>query len=330
MEPIICTKGLTKTFIVKEKEEGFRGSIKQLFKEQKREVKAIDNLSICIEKGDTVGILGMNGAGKSTLIKLLTGIIAPTEGTVIVNGEDPYKKSYDFCKMVSLVSANKSQLHIDLCAKDNFLFLKEIYNISDTEYNQNVQELSKLLNLEKLLSRPIRKLSFGERIKVELVGALLHSPQIVFLDEPTIGMDIKAQLEVRDFLVKYAKERNRTILLTSHNLEDITSVCKKIAIINEGKLHYYGDINTFCEDVDGIMDIEIYYNYAGEDIVKLVEVFDAAFVEQNDNRMILRVEKRQVAQVLKDIVDLLGDNLNNIIIQGESLESMLRRKLLCN
>lgn len=326
---IICCENLSKKYMVASKQSGLFGSLKQFIKPQREEVIAINNIDISIDKGTAVGILGMNGAGKSTFVKLMTGIIAPTSGKVFVDNQNPFKKDYNFCKKISLVSSNKSQLHIDLSAEDNFLFLKEIYEIDDKTYSNNLGNLTEQLNIKGLIKRPIRKLSFGERIKVELAASLLHSPKIIFLDEPTIGMDVKAQYEVRKFLNNYVLNENCTIVLTSHNMEDITKVCSKIIVIDRGQKLFYGSIFDFCKDYRDNKCIEVFFECITDKIISEMQRLGETEAIYLENKIILTVKMQSVNETLKVLLNIFGNSITNIIMQEESLESLLKRKLIC-
>ncbi|MCO6430323.1 MAG: ATP-binding cassette domain-containing protein [Deltaproteobacteria bacterium] len=237
---MIKVRDLHKTFKVHEKQAGIKGSLKSLFARKWREVNALDGVSLTIEPGELVGLVGSNGAGKTTLTKILSGVIYPTSGEVSVLGYVPWERKIAFRQQMSLVMGQKNQLWWDLPAADCFLLLKEVYEIPDQAYNQRLAEISELLEVKDLLSIQVRRLSLGERMKMELIAALLHHPKVVFLDEPTIGLDITAQRSVRRFLREYQTRYKPMMILTSHYMQDIAELCKRVVVIRKGKIVYDG------------------------------------------------------------------------------------------
>lgn len=239
---VIEVKDLSKHFTVPEKAEGFGASVRSLFRRKYKTVKAVDKISLAIREGEMVGFLGPNGAGKTTTLKMLTGILYPTAGEVTVLGYIPTERRVAFQKQISLVLGQKNQLWWDLPPTDGFLMNKEIYGIPTAEYKQTLDELVELLDISDVLSTPVRKMSLGQRMKCELIASLLHKPKLLFLDEPTIGLDVATQKRVRDFLRRINREFNTTIILTSHNMEDVQAVCERILMIDHGHKVYDGSI----------------------------------------------------------------------------------------
>ena len=239
---VISVNHLQKYFTVPEKTAGFSASLRSLVHRKYKTVKAVDDVTFSIREGEIVGFLGPNGAGKTTTLKMLTGILYPTNGTVDVLGHIPQKHEKVFQKQISLVMGQKNQLWWDLPATDAFLLNKEIYGISDATYNKAFAELTELLGVAPVLATPVRKLSLGQRMKCELIAALLHEPKILFLDEPTIGLDVATQKRVREFLIKINRERGTTIMLTSHYMEDVEAVSSRVIMINHGHKLYDGTI----------------------------------------------------------------------------------------
>lgn len=233
-----------KTF---EKKIGFKECLKDLFNRQVIEKQALIDININIKPGEIVGFLGKNGAGKTTLIKLMCGLIHPKSGEIKINDFNPYKKEKKFLKNLGLVLGQKSQLVWDLPSIDTLCVIKEIYNISDNEYNEYLDYLTELLNVKHLLNIPVRKLSLGERMKFEIICAVIHKPKILFLDEPTIGLDIESQAIIHNFLKKINKELNTTIILTSHYIKDIETLSHRVIIIGNGKVKYNCSINELLE-----------------------------------------------------------------------------------
>ena len=241
--PVIEVKNLSKNFSVPLKAEGFGASIKSLFNRQYKTVKAVDKISFEINEGEMIGFLGPNGAGKTTTLKMLTGILYPSLGEVSVLGYVPTERKVAFQKQISLVLGQKNQLWWDLPPTDGFLMNKEIYDIPIDEYRKTLNELVELLDISEVLSTPVRKMSLGQRMKCELIASLLHRPKLLFLDEPTIGLDVGTQKRVREFLRKINREFNTTIILTSHNMEDVEAVCERIIMVDHGNKVYDGAIS---------------------------------------------------------------------------------------
>jgi ABC-2 type transport system ATP-binding protein len=239
---IIKVENLSKTFTTTQKEPGFRASLISLFKQKKITKYALKNVSFEIKEGEIVGLIGANGAGKTTLSKILSGIIHRSSGTVSVLGTDPWERKISFRKKMSLIMGQKASLWWDLPAYDCYLLLKEIYQIPEDQFHTRVAFLAKTLGISDQLKVQIRKLSLGERMKVELIAALLHNPQVIYLDEPTIGLDLTAQRAVRKFLLEYKKEFNPCMILTSHYMEDIEELCERIIILKEGEIVYDGPL----------------------------------------------------------------------------------------
>ncbi|WP_299493407.1 ATP-binding cassette domain-containing protein [Acaryochloris sp. IP29b_bin.137] len=239
---IICDH-LDKDYPVAVKEPGFKGTLSHFFQRQHRLVKAVQSVSFQIEPGEVVGFLGPNGAGKTTTLKMLTGLIHPSDGQVRVAGHIPFRRSAKFLEKITLVMGQKHQLLWDLPALDSLKINAAVYKISHKEFKYRVQELSDMLALEGKLTQPVRKLSLGERMKAELLAALLHRPQVLFLDEPTLGLDVNAQVSVREFLREYNQRYDATILLTSHYMADITALCDRVLLIHQGQLIYDGALN---------------------------------------------------------------------------------------
>lgn len=239
---MIHVKNLSKTFTVNEKEPGLKGSFKSLFKRKIITKYALNNINFDIHEGEIVGLIGANGAGKTTLSKILSGIIHPSSGEISVLGTDPWKREISFRKKMSLIMGQKASLWWDLPALDCYLLLKEIYQINDEDYHTRLNFLAETLGIKDQLKVQIRRLSLGERMKVELIAALLHNPQVVFLDEPTIGLDLTAQKAVRKFLLDYRRQFNPCMILTSHYMEDIEELCERIIILKEGSIVYDGPL----------------------------------------------------------------------------------------
>jgi len=239
---VIEVDGLRKVFRVHKKAPGLKGSLKALFRREKIEKLAVKGVSFRVDEGEIVGLIGANGAGKTTLVKMLAGIIHPTSGTAKVLGYTPWERDNRFRRQISLIMGQKAQLWWDLPAADCFLLLREIYRVPEEEYKETLDYLSGVLDVRKELNVQIRRLSLGERMKMELIAALLHRPRVVFLDEPTIGLDLTAQRAIRDFILEYRRVHRPAMILTSHYMEDIQRLCERIVIIREGEFVYDGSL----------------------------------------------------------------------------------------
>lgn len=244
---IIQTSNLTKTYKLFEKEAGLKGSLKSLFNRKFTYKTALSSFNLTVAEGEFLGLIGPNGAGKTTLVKMLTGIIAPTSGDISVLGHYPNKLENAFKKQYAVVMGQKSQLFFELSAGDTFLLFKELYGIPADEYQENLDYFVELFDVEKLLNVQVRTLSLGERMKMELIVALLHNPKVLFLDEPTIGLDAVAQKQIRRFLKDVNETKGTTILLTSHYMEDIKSLCRRCVVVNSGEKIYDGSTDALFE-----------------------------------------------------------------------------------
>ena len=237
---IIEIKNLTKSFKIYKKEPGLKGALQSLFSRKYENKVAVNDVSFSIEEGELIGFIGPNGAGKTTTLKMLSGLLYPSAGTVSVLGSKPFDRKKDFLKQISLVMGQKNQLWWDLPPMDTFLLNKEIYEISDIDFKSRVEELSELLDVKEIMHVQVRKLSLGQRMKCELMAALLHRPKILFLDEPTIGLDVVVQQRVRHFIKDYNQKYKATILLTSHYMQDVKALCSRVIVINHGAIIYDG------------------------------------------------------------------------------------------
>ncbi|MCD9024581.1 ABC transporter ATP-binding protein [Cohnella silvisoli] len=233
---------LRKEFKVQKNREGLKGALKDLFKREHTEVAAVKDISFQIPQGEICGYIGENGAGKSTTIKMLTGILVPTSGKLVVNGYIPYKDREKFVQGIGVVFGQRSQLWWDIGVIESFRLLRKVYRVSDEDFRRRLDELVETLQLQELLNRPVRKLSLGQRMRCELVAALLHNPSILFLDEPTIGLDIVVKMEIREFLKRLNREQGTTILLTTHDLQDIEALCSRVIMLDDGSIIYDGGL----------------------------------------------------------------------------------------
>src|SRR5436305_1546286 len=253
---VIEVSDLQKIFRVPEREGGMRASMRSLFKRQWREVRAVDGISFEIESGEVVGFLGPNGAGKTTTLKMLSGLLYPTGGAVRVLGHTPSRRERDYLRRMTLVMGNRNQLQWDLPALDSYELNRAIYRLPRETFVETRDELIELLDVGDLVRKPVRNLSLGERMKVEVVGSLLHLPQVLFLDEPTIGLDITMQKRIRSFIAEYNVHYGATVLLTSHYMADVEALCKRVIVIHHGKILFDGQLAELTQRFGGMKTIE--------------------------------------------------------------------------
>lgn len=247
MNDVIVVSNLKKYYQVYQKEPGLSGSLKSLFFRKYSWVKAVNNISFKINKGELIGFIGPNGAGKTTTLKCLSGLLYPTSGVTSVLGHTPYSKSTAFLKQIALVMGQKNQLWWDLPPMETFLLYKEIYQIEPTQFKNTLDELVSMLEVSDVVNVQVRKLSLGQRMKCELIAALIHSPKVLFLDEPTIGLDVVMQKKIRDFLKSYNEKFKATIILTSHYMDDVRELCERIIMIDRGTIIYDGKLDSLVK-----------------------------------------------------------------------------------
>lgn len=242
MENIIELKNITKEFRVLNRHEGLKGSFKDLFSRDYKTVRVVDNITLTVQQGEIVGYLGPNGAGKSTTIKMMTGVLAPTSGDLIVNGRNPYKERTRNSQEIGVVFGQRSQLWWSLPLIESFKLLKDIYQISDKDYEDMMKLYASLVDIEEILHKPVRQMSLGQRTLSDILAAFLHNPKVVFLDEPTIGLDVSMKSKIRELILALNKEKNTTVILTTHDMGDVDALCERIVIIDKGKMLYDNDI----------------------------------------------------------------------------------------
>ena len=294
---IIQVNALSKEYKVTRRDSGIKNALKSFVKRDYRIVKAVDNVSFSIKEGEIVGYIGPNGAGKSTTIKMLSGILKPDRGTINIMGMDPTIDRIKYVKEIGVVFGQKSQLWWDIPAEDSFDLLKDIYKIPDDEYEKNKKELIEILHLEEIVKSPVRQLSLGERMKCELVASLLHNPKILFLDEPTIGLDAVSKVIVRDFIKKINKKKKVTIILTTHDMADIESLTDRLIMIGHGKKLYDGSVRDIKKKYSNEKIVEIIY----EGKIKNRPIStDVDIVEDTDGLMRIKIDTRKTR--VSDIV----------------------------
>jgi ABC-2 type transport system ATP-binding protein len=298
----ITVDRLTKVYPVAVKEAGFKGTLTHFFKRTYRQVKAVQDVSFQIEPGEVVGFLGANGAGKTTTLKMLTGLIHPSSGKVNVAGHVPFERRSSFLTKITLVMGQKQQLIWDLPAADSFRINAAVYGISDRTLQTRIGELSEMLSLEGKLTQPVRKLSLGERMKCELLAALLHEPQVLFLDEPTLGLDVNAQVAVREFLKEYNDRFKATVLLTSHYMADITALCERVLMIHHGQLIYDGSLDGLVDRFSPCREVKVEFNrtYTESELAKYGHVQE---IDKQSVRFLVQQEEltQAIARILAEL-----------------------------
>lgn len=316
---VISVKNLKKYYSVYQKEPGLKGTLNSFFHRKYINVKAVDGISFNINEGELVGFIGPNGAGKTTTLKLLSGLLYPTSGDVKVLGYEPFKRLSPFQKQFSLVMGQKNQLWWDLPAMESFILFKEIYEIPDNQFKKILTELSEMLEVQEVLKVQVRKLSLGQRMKCELIAALLYSPKVLLLDEPTIGLDVVAQKNMRDFIKKYNEKFNATIILTSHYMGDVKELCKRVVIINQGKILYDGllanIVNKFAP-----------YKVIKADFEKEVDLEDlkefGIVDEYNGLHARIQIKKKEIAVKASQLLSKF--DVADLTIEDPAIEDIIR------
>lgn len=314
----IQAAGLTKEYRVYRKREGLAASIKGLFKREFKVVEAVRDVSFQINSGEMVAFLGPNGAGKTTTLKLLSGLIYPTSGEATVLGHVPWHRENTYRRRFSLVMGQKNQLWWDLPAQESFRLHKEIYRIPHDDFDRRMDELTEMLEVKKLIGQPVRELSLGERMRMELIAALLHRPDVLLLDEPTIGLDVVSQRRVQEFLKHYQKEQGITVILTSHYMKDVEALCQRAIIINEGELKHDGPIAEIVDRFSQHKIIELQFAGATipDDLDHYGRVFDA-----KAPRAKLEVDRSRIPEILTSVLSRY--TIDDVSVQERPLEEVI-------
>lgn len=318
--PHITVEHLSKYYQVHQKEAGLVGSLRAFFNRQYRDVKAVDDVNFTIEAGEMVGFLGPNGAGKTTTLKVLSGLLYPTSGRATVLGYTPYERKREFLEQFTLVMGNKNQLLWDLPAIESFLVNRAIYDIPKEQYEATFNELNELLDLDPLLKKQVRKLSLGERMKCELAAALLHRPKILFLDEPTLGLDVTMQVAIRNFVKAYNQRHGATVILTSHYMADVTELTKRVIVIDQGKILYDGHLQQLVEQVAPykLLTIVMREPCSAEQLAPYGEV------EALDGiKATLRVARGRATEIASQLLTRI--KLDDVLIEEPPVEEIIRQ-----
>jgi ABC-2 type transport system ATP-binding protein len=297
----IIVNNLTKIYKQRQRQPGFIAALKTFFQDDTVLKTAVDDVSFTIEEGDIIGLLGPNGAGKTTVLKVLSGILYPTKGSVEVAGHTPYLREDEFKKKIALIVGQKNQMMWDLPAIDTLLWLKEIYDIPKPVFDETIKKLSAIFQADDLLTLQVRRMSLGQRMKMELIASMLHNPKVVFLDEPTIGLDVMSQNSLREFVKKYNRHTGATIILTSHNLLDVEALCRKVILINDGKVTH----NKTLRDLTNIYDYKlITLDGVVESLNETVLPDGVAIASEKDKTVVLKAKK----DICQDAVKFIWAN----------------------
>jgi len=319
-ERTIIVEHLTKNFEVTEKKKGLTGSISSLFSPKKKTVQALKNISFTLTRGELVGFIGPNGAGKTTTLKVLSSLLYPTAGFIQVLGFNPWDRKSEYLKQISLVMGQKNQLWWDLPASETFELVRAIYELPKREYEKNLDELTSLLNVKKLVNIQVRRLSLGQRMRLEFVASLLHNPKVLFLDEPTIGLDVVAQQKVRDFIFDYNRRHKATIMLTSHNMDDVANLAKRVIVINKGGIAFDGKLNELVKKFAREKMIKIYLSKE-TDIKKFEKI--GKVKRFNYPQAVLSIPRETTAIAAAEL--LQNFPIADLTIEEDPIEEIIRR-----
>ena len=319
MSSIISVKNISKTFKVSKRKSGVKEALKSFFKREYKYIKAIDDISFKINKGEIVGYIGPNGAGKSTTIKILSGILVPDSGTCTIDGMVPWKQRKEYVSKIGVVFGQRSQLWWDIPAEDTFDLLQDIYKIDKNEYLKTKNELIKLLDIEEIIKIPVRQLSLGQRMRCEIVASLLHKPKILFLDEPTIGLDAVSKVIIRDFIKKINEKDKITVILTTHDMNDIASLAKRIILIGKGKVLYDGTLQKLKNKYDN-------YKYIKVDTLEKIEPIKLEGIisqEKKDKGYLFTIDIRKLK--ISSFLNFLSKDtlINDIEIDNQTIDDII-------
>jgi ABC-2 type transport system ATP-binding protein len=312
----VDVRDLVKTFAVPEREAGLRHAAKSLVRRTMREVRAVDGVSFSIEPGEVVGFLGPNGAGKTTTLKMLSGLLHPTSGETRVLGHVPHRRERGFLRQITLVMGNRNQLQWDLPALDSYELNRAIYRLPRQQFTQTRDELIELLGVEDLVRKPVRNLSLGERMKVEVVGSLLHLPRMLFLDEPTIGLDVTMQKRIRAFVAEYNRRHGATVLLTSHYMADVEALCRRVVVIHHGRILFDGALSGLADSFAAWKTIGVVLANGGVDLARYGQVLHV-----DGDEITLRVPKIEAARVASAL--LQAHEVLDLTIEDPPIEDVI-------
>ncbi|NDJ85718.1 MAG: ATP-binding cassette domain-containing protein [Chloroflexi bacterium] len=318
----IEVENLTKVYHVPEREAGLTASVRSFFRRTYRDVLAVKGISFSIEAGEIVGFIGANGAGKTTTLKMLTGLLQPSSGSATIAGFTPWERQPAYLRRISMVMGNKSQMLWDIPPLDTFRVLGAIYGLSSVEAARTVNELVELLQMQNLLTKPVRNMSLGERMKCELTAALIHRPEVLFLDEPTIGLDVSAQRRLRQFIVDYNRQSGVTVMLTSHYMADVMELCNRVILIQQGKLIYDGDLAALSQQLAPFKLVRLTLNI--DDPVRALRAClppDAEILAGMNGDITLRLDRTKTAHIIAHLLNSLP--VDDLSIENPPIEAVI-------
>ncbi len=317
---MIRVDGLVKTFRVHKRPPGMRAALRSVFRRKYEVVRAVGGVTFRIERGERVGFLGPNGAGKTTTLKVLSGLLHPTAGAVSVDGAEPRRREADFLKRITLVMGQKNQLIWDLPASETYALNRALFDVPRAEFDETLRELDALLGLSGLSSKPVRQLSLGERMKCELAAALLHRPTTLFLDEPTIGLDVSMQVAIREFIRSYNQRYEATVLLTSHYMQDVTALCPRVIVIDKGQLIYDGDLRALVKKIhpNKLVSFTLAGPVTPDQLERMGEV-----VSSDGGRVVLRVPQDSLRDVVSHSLATMA--VVDLSVEDPPVEDIMRQ-----
>lgn len=318
---VIKVSDLRKEFLASKKEPGIKGAIKNIINPKKELVKAVNGISFTIEPGEIVGYIGPNGSGKSTTVKMMSGILTPTSGSIEINGLNPQRDRKKVVKNLGVVFGQRTQLYWDLRLGESFELLKRIYQIEDSQYKKNLALMGDILNIHEIINTPVRQLSLGQRMRGDLTAAILHSPQILFLDEPTIGLDVEGKYSIRKFIKDINRNSNTTIILTTHDLDDIQELCKRIIVINKGIIIEDGSLDSIIKKIAPFRRLIVdFYN-----VPQNIHHEKAKVVYQNGERICFEFYKESISahELISDISNSYP--IKDLTLEEANIEDIIRQ-----
>jgi ABC-2 type transport system ATP-binding protein len=316
--PVIVVNDLSKHYKVPVRETGLKAATRSLFKRTFNTVKAVDSITFTIEPGEVVGFLGPNGAGKTTTLKMLSGLLFPTSGNPSVLGYQPSRRQADFLRQITLVMGNRSQMSWDLPALDSFELQRAIYGVPRPEFEKTRDEFIELLEVKELVRKPVRNLSLGERMKMEIIVALLHRPKVLFLDEPTIGLDVTMQRRIRQFVEEYNRRYGATVLLTSHYMADVEALCKRVIVIHNGKLLFDGDLSALVDRFSAFKTIGVTLAKGFGSFSQYGEVLN-----QETGHVTLRIPREKTPEITARI--LAEQQVDDLTVEDPPIEDVIEK-----
>ena len=310
----IQINNISKSFKIFKRQAGLKAAFKSFINRKYEMFHALENINLNVQEGEIIGILGENGAGKTTLIKLMVGLLHPNKGKINIDGYNPWQRNHKFLKNISVVMGQKNQLWWDIPASESFLLNKHIYNLNDLEYNSTLEELINFLDVKDKINIQVRRLSLGERMKMEIIAALLHRPKIILLDEPTLGLDVISQAKIREFVKYYNKEHGTTFVITSHYTKDIQEMCKRVFVLHKGKSIYDGDFNQLIKSI----------NPSRRLIFEFMSTPNTDFINELNNKFKFEINNKILTAILpeSDLQKLLSYLLENYKANNISFEDL--------